>query len=54
VLVATKKAAAIGQLESAILLWFYKADPLSILVLASRFRSGRNIFRTSSNMVSWT
>jgi hypothetical protein len=31
----TKKAAAIGQLESAILLWFNEADPISILVLAS-------------------
>lgn len=35
VLIATKKAAAIGQLESAILLWFNEADPISILVLAS-------------------
>ena len=33
--IATKKAAAIGQLESAILLWFNEADPISILVLAS-------------------
>jgi hypothetical protein len=35
VAVATKKGAAIGQLESAILLWFSEADPISILVLAS-------------------
>src|ERR1700682_4364637 len=35
VLIATKKAAAIGQLESAILLWFNGADPISILVLAT-------------------
>jgi hypothetical protein len=35
VLIATKKKAAIGQLESAILLWFNEADPISILVLAS-------------------
>jgi hypothetical protein len=33
--VADKKRAAIGQLESAILLWFNEADPISILVLAS-------------------
>lgn len=33
--VADKKRAAIGQLESAILLWFSEADPISILVLAS-------------------
>lgn len=32
---ASKKAAAIGQLESAIILWFNGADPISILVLAS-------------------
>jgi hypothetical protein len=32
--VADKKRAAIGQLESAILLWFNEADPISILVLA--------------------
>ena len=35
VLIATKKGAAIGQLESAILLWFNEANPISILVLAS-------------------
>jgi hypothetical protein len=35
VFVATKERAAIGQLESAILLWFNEADPISILVLAS-------------------
>jgi len=35
VFVATKQKAAIGQLESAILLWFNEADPISILVLAS-------------------
>ena len=35
VLIATKKGAAVGQLESAILLWFNEADPISILVLAS-------------------
>ncbi|PYV75828.1 MAG: hypothetical protein DMG96_15955 [Acidobacteria bacterium] len=34
--VADKQRAAIGQLESAILLWFNEADPISILVLASR------------------
>jgi hypothetical protein len=34
-LIATKKGAAVGQLESAILLWFNEADPISILVLAS-------------------
>ncbi len=33
--VADKQRAAIGQLESAILLWFNEADPISILVLAS-------------------
>jgi hypothetical protein len=32
---ADKYKAAIGQLESAILLWFNEADPISILVLAS-------------------
>jgi len=35
VLIATKKGAEIGQLESAILLWFNEANPISILVLAS-------------------
>ncbi len=35
VVVADKQKAAIGQLESAILLWFNEADPISILVLAS-------------------
>jgi hypothetical protein len=35
VAIATKKGAAIGQLESAILLWFNEADAISILVLAS-------------------
>ena len=35
VVIADKKKAAIGQLESAILLWFNEADPISILVLAS-------------------
>jgi hypothetical protein len=34
-IITTKKSAAIGQLESAILLWFNEADPVSILVLAS-------------------
>jgi hypothetical protein len=33
--VANKQRAAIGQLESAILLWFNEADPISIHVLAS-------------------
>src|ERR1043166_1957478 len=33
--VADKKRAATGQLESAILLWFNEADPISTLVLAS-------------------
>lgn len=33
--IADKQRAAIGQLESAILLWFNEADPISILVLAS-------------------
>jgi hypothetical protein len=33
--VADKKRAAIGQLESAILLWFNEGDPISILVLAT-------------------
>jgi len=35
VFIANKQKAAIGQLESAILLWFNEADPISILVLAS-------------------
>ena len=35
VFVASKQKAAIGQLESAILLWFNEADPISILILAS-------------------
>jgi hypothetical protein len=35
VVIATKRKAAIGQLESAILLWFNEADPISILVMAS-------------------
>jgi len=35
VVVANKQKAAIGQLESAILLWFNEADPISILVLAT-------------------
>jgi hypothetical protein len=35
VFVATKHQAAIGQFESAILLWLNEADPISILVLAS-------------------
>jgi hypothetical protein len=35
VVVANKSKAAIGQFESAILLWFNEADPISILVLAS-------------------
>jgi hypothetical protein len=35
VVIADKQKAAIGQLESAILLWFNEADPISILVLAS-------------------
>jgi hypothetical protein len=35
VFVATKQKAAVGQLESAILLWFNEADPISILVLTS-------------------
>ena len=34
VTIASKKQAAIGQLESAIFLWFNDADPISILVLA--------------------
>ena len=32
---ATKESVAVGQLESAILLWFHEADPVSVLVLAS-------------------
>jgi hypothetical protein len=35
VLTVTKNTAAIGQLESAMLLWFNGGDPVSILVLAS-------------------
>jgi hypothetical protein len=35
VIVANNLKAAIGQFESAILLWFNEADPISILVLAS-------------------
>jgi hypothetical protein len=35
VAVANKSKAAIGQLDSAILLWFMERDPISILVLAS-------------------
>jgi hypothetical protein len=35
VVAVDKQKAATGQLESAILLWFNEADPVSILVLAS-------------------
>ena len=46
--VANKKRAAIGQLESAILLWFNEAEPISILVLTTNSHNcfhaiGKNI-----------
>jgi hypothetical protein len=53
VFVASKGKAAIGQLESAILLWFNEADPVSILVLASNAHDCYHALGKEIGQPSW-
>jgi len=53
VVVANKQKAAIGQLESAILLWFNEADPISILVLASHAHDCYHALGNKIGKPSW-
>jgi len=53
VFVADKYKAAIGQLESAILLWFNEADPISILVLASNALDCYHAIGKTKGKPSW-
>ena len=50
---ADKRKAAIGQLESAILLWFHEADPISILVLASHAHDCYHALGKKRGKPSW-
>jgi len=51
--VADKQRAATGQLESAILLWFNEADPISIVVLASNAHDCYHALGTKIGKPSW-
>jgi hypothetical protein len=51
--IASKKRAAIGQLESAILLWFNEADPISILVLATNAHNCFHAIGSKVGKPSW-
>ena len=53
VFVVDKYKAAIGQLESAILLWFNEADPISILVLASNALDCYHAIGMTKGKPSW-
>ena len=53
VFVADKYKATIGQLESAILLWFNEADPISMLVLASNAHDCYHAIVTKIGKPSW-
>jgi hypothetical protein len=48
-----KYKAAIGQLKSAILLWFNEADPISMLVLASNAHDCYHVVGTRIGKPSW-
>src|SRR5437773_9726218 len=52
-IIASKKRAAVGQLESAILLWFNEADPISILVLATNAHNCFHALGSKVGKPSW-